>query len=273
MSSNSNNNTNNKSQNSNRKGNKSKKANWKSSRLPSANKDSFKGDCEELKGKTYFVGSAKQVDNFNTTTEAIMEYFLREYTNGLDVVESLEAYAQKDFTSETPTLSIPTNATDEEKSALKVAYKEEMKQFIARKGMLRTNLVKAYGIIWGQCTKGLRAKLEARKNWNDGTDDRIKYKPINLLKAIKEITHNHQDSKYPQESIYFCIKNVFTMKQEDNEGLTDFTKRFNNAIDIMETQHGMFSMTAYLKTRSDFKAADAADNANVKKEIHKKQYD
>ena len=141
MSSNSNNNTNNKSQNSNRKGNKSKKANWKSSRLPSANKDSFKGDCEELKGKTYFVGSAKQVDNFNTTTEAIMEYFLREYTNGLDVVESLEAYAQKDFTSETPTLSIPTNATDEEKSALKDAYKEEMKQFIARKGMLRTNLV------------------------------------------------------------------------------------------------------------------------------------
>jgi len=203
MSSNSNNNTNNKSQNSNRKGNKSKKANWKSSRLPSANKDSFKGDCEELKGKTYFVGSAKQVDNFNTTTEAIMEYFLREYTNGLDVVESLEAYAQKDFTSETPTLSIPTNATDEEKSALKDAYKEEMKQFIARKGMLRTNLVKAYGIIWGQCTKGLRAKLEARKNWNDGTDDRIKYKPINLLKAIKEITHNHQDSKYPQESNLF----------------------------------------------------------------------
>jgi len=70
-----------------------------------------------------------------------MEYFLREYTNGLDVVESLEAYAQKDFTSETPTLSIPTNATDEEKAALKDAYKEEMKQFIARKGMLRTNLV------------------------------------------------------------------------------------------------------------------------------------
>ena len=147
MSSNSNNNTNNKSQNSNRKGNKSKKANWKSSRLPSANKDSFKGDCEELKGKTYFVGSAKQVDNFNTTTEAIMEYFLREYTNGLDVVGSLEAYAEKDFTSKTP--------TDEEKSALKDAYKEEMKQFITRKGMLRSNLVKAYGIIWGQCTKGL----------------------------------------------------------------------------------------------------------------------
>ena len=63
------------------------------------------------------------------------------------------------------------------------------------------------------------------------------------------------------------------MKQEDNEGLTDFTKRFNKVIDIMKTQYGMFSMTAYLKTRSDFKAADAADNANVKKSIERNMID
>ena len=118
-----------------------------------------------------------------------------------------------------------TGASDEEKQALKDAYKEEMKQFVARKGMLRTNLMKAYGIIWGQCTKALRAKLEARKNWNAGdVNSRIKYKPINLLKSIKEITHNHQDTKYPHESIYYSIRNIFTMKQDDNEGLTEFTK-------------------------------------------------
>ena len=51
-----------------------------------ARKDDFKGECEDLKGKIYIVGSAKQADNFNNTTEAIMEYFLREYTYGLDVV-------------------------------------------------------------------------------------------------------------------------------------------------------------------------------------------
>ena len=76
--------------------------------------------------------------------------------------------------------------------------------------------------------------MESSKDWESS----IKNNCINLLKALKEITFNYQDSKYPIESIYFAIKNVFTIKQEENERLTDFTKRFNNAKDIMETQHG-----------------------------------
>ena len=48
------------------------------------------------------------------------------------------------------------------------------------------------------------------------------------------------------ESMYFEIKNVLTMKQDDNEGLTEFTKRFNNAIDIIETQHGPFALCLIL---------------------------
>ena len=70
---------------SKKKGNHSRKAGWRSSRLPTARKDDFKGECEDLKGKIYIVGSAKQADNFNNKTEAIMEYFLREYTYGLDL--------------------------------------------------------------------------------------------------------------------------------------------------------------------------------------------
>ena len=60
-------------------------------------KESFKGECEELHGKVYYIGSAKQADNYNTTTEAIMEYFLRKYTHGLDLVQTLEALKMKDF--------------------------------------------------------------------------------------------------------------------------------------------------------------------------------
>ena len=71
------------------------------------------------------------------------------------------------------------------------------------------------------------------------------------------------------ESIYYCIKNVFTMKQEDNEGLTEFTRRFNSAVDIMESQHGPLSLQKYLKTREDYQnATDAA----TKLKIHKNSY-
>ena len=262
-------NTNNQSNRSGkRKKNNQKKSGGKSN---SGSKESFKGECEDLKGKVYFIGSAKQADNYNNTTEAILEYFLRNYTHGLDLVETLEALKERDFTAEIPVkATVESDASEEEKDAIKEVHKEEMKQFIQRKGMLKTNLVKAYGIILGQCTKALRAKLEQRKDWED--DDRgkrVKYNTINLLKAIREITHNYQDNKYPMESIYYSIKNVFTMKQEDNEGLNEFTKRFNNAVDIMETQHGKLALLEYLKTRDDFKNAQTGEDKNV---IHQKQY-
>ena len=139
-----------------------------------------------MHGKIFFIGNAKQTDNYNTTHEAIMDYFLRKYTHGLDLVQSLEALEMKDFDSELPTRIVRAGASEEAKEAIADAYKEEMKYFIKRKKLLDTNLVMAYGVIWGQCTKSLRAKLETRKNWNEGdAKDQIKYNAINLLKAIK----------------------------------------------------------------------------------------
>jgi len=175
-----------------------KKQRWKGKKnTNNTTKETFKGDCDDLKGKVYFIGSEKQTDNYNTTTEAILEYFLREYTHGLDVVESLEALKTKDFTNDVPVEGTPpTGASDKMKAALKAVHIEEMKQFVQRKQKLETNFVKLYGIILGQCTKGLKAKLEARKDWNIGSN-RIRFNAINLLKAIKEITHNFQDNKYP----------------------------------------------------------------------------
>ena len=215
-------NNNNTKKNGNQGGKRSK---WKGKKSSNnTNRETFKGECDDLKGKVYYIGSAKQADNYNTTTESIMEYILREFTHGLDVVESLDALKEKDFTNDTPVESAaPEDASPELKAALKAVHTEEMKQFVQRKQKLQTNLVKAYGLILGQCTKGLKAKLESRKDWKDG-DKKIRYNAINLLKAIKEITHNYQDNKYPIESIFYSIKNVFSMRQEDSETLTEFTK-------------------------------------------------
>ena len=223
-----------------------------------------------MHGKVYYIGSAKQADNYNTTTEDIMEYFLRKYTHGLDLVQTLKALKMKDFGSEMPVLSVPSGVSDEQKAVLTDVYKEETKYFVKRKKMLNTNIVMACGVIWGQCTKSLRTKLEARKEWNVGDAKyQIKYNAINLLKAIKQITHNYQDNKYAMESIYYSLRTIFTMKQNENENLTEFTKRFNNTFDIIETQHGELSLSAYLANRSDYKAATTKA---AKTAIHKDHY-
>ena len=222
-------------------------------------KETFKGECEGLQGKTFYIGSTKQADNYNQTLEAILDYIMREYNNGMDVREALESMEEKDFSVEMPKImTLDDKATAEEKKSAEKLHDIELKLFVERKDKYRINMIKSYGLIWGQCTKALKNKIEARKDWNQGAS-KIKMNPIMLLRAIKEITHNHQEHKYIMESMYNCLRNVFTMKQEDNENLTEFTRRFKNAVDIMESVHGPLHMIKYMESRSDYQAIPSTD--------------
>ena len=69
-----------------------------------------------------------------------MDYFLRKYTHGLDLVQTLEALKMKDVGSDMPVKNIPDDASSEQKDAIADAYKEEMKYFVKRKKLLDTNL-------------------------------------------------------------------------------------------------------------------------------------
>ena len=61
-----------------------------------------------------------------------MEYFLRKYTHGLDLVQTLEALKMNDFGPDMPVQFIPSGASDEQKAAIVDAYKEEMKYFLSK---------------------------------------------------------------------------------------------------------------------------------------------
>ena len=229
-------------------------------------KEGFKGECNELKGHVYFIGSVKQADNFNNTTEAILSYIQRTYDYGNDTMEALENLQEKDFMSLMPKKPNMDKASEDEKEIINMILKSEVQKYVERKQKYDDNMNKAYALLLGQCTKGVKAKLESRKDWESS----IKNNCINLLKALKEITFNYQDSKYPIESIYFAIKNVFTIKQEENERLTDFTKRFNNAKDIMETQHGKLNMEKYLITIPNYENKTESEKMIIANEQYNK---
>ena len=40
-------------------------------------------------------------------------------------------------------------------------YREEIKEFVKRKAILRDNISKLYSLVWGQCTAPMRAKVKA----------------------------------------------------------------------------------------------------------------
>ena len=225
-----------------------------------SNKETFKGECQELEGKVYYIGTASQADNYNTTTEKILSYIVRTYDHGIDVKDALVKLEDKDFEDMIPKQKeTKRTTTDEEKKVIEMILKRQVDKFVDHQEKYHMNMTKAYGLILGQCTVALKNHLESQKDWEDEIEDNA----INLLKAIKETCYNHQDNRYPIESIYYSMRAIFTMKQKEDESLSSFTKRFVNAKDVMETQSGKFKLESYMKTIQAYSTM-SADNKKKK---------
>ena len=201
------------------------------------NKNRFTGETEQLKHHTYFIGGAKQASSYITTTDAIISYIRREFDEGDDMAKALKELKEFDFDTVKP--KMPT--TEQSTTLDEYILKGEVERYLKRKDKYRTNKTKAYEVIIGQCTKGLKNKLEARKDWSS-----VQYDPIAVLKAIQELVYNYQDSKYPAVSIVKAIKALVNVKQEDGESLSDYIKKFNTTKDLFETQVGVMELGKWI---------------------------
>ena len=126
-------------------------------------------------------------------------------------------------------VKLPESASEQQHSIPNKILERKIQKFVDAQEGYSNSKLKAYSIILGQCDKNVRAQLEARSDWETMIND-----PINLLIAIKEIVYKYQDNKYAFESIYYCFKTVFNMKQAEDESLSDYGKRFKNAVDVMK---------------------------------------
>ena len=87
-----------------------------------------------------------------------------------------------------------------------------------------------------------------------------------MLIALKELTHNYEDSRCCIGSVMTSLYNFFYVKQEQGESLVDYSKRFKNAKDIKDNLYGPFNLKHALD-RTD--KCESATN-NEQKEMAKK---
>ena len=89
----------------------------------------------------------------------------------------------------------------------------------------------------------MKNELEAREDWHIIEDDMM-----GTLKAIKEITHNHQTSKYCIGTVSKAMKDFFTVTQEDNELTVQFAKQCRTCKELMEDWFGKLDMEQAIKS-------------------------
>ena len=113
-------------------------------------------------------------------------------------------------------------------------YKLEMQSYMKRRDNYNDNKVKAYGLLFGQCSKSMQNKILERDNFDTTIEDN----PIELIKVIKQEAMSFQTNKHPMASMLSSLKAFVTLRQKEQESLIDYTKRFNAAKDALNTQFG-----------------------------------
>ncbi|KAL7564336.1 hypothetical protein ACA910_007188 [Epithemia clementina (nom. ined.)] len=205
----------------------------------------------------YYLGSAKTAADYEVTTRFLMNWIRKNYEYGEDIASSLEDGAMVDASKWEPTLKRSSNPGDSktkeqvmtENKQSEMIFKEELTRYFKQKEILSTNTVKVYAFLWEQCSKSMQMKIESRKDFKST----IEKEPIELLKAIREHALNYQNNKYEMTVILDALRTLVTLKQREDEGLQDYTRRFKTCRDVLESHiGGPLELTKVVKAENGY---------------------
>ena len=186
----------------------------------------------------YYIGSAKQTTEFEATTEFLINHIKETYEYGNDIAKAIVNQEPPDTETWKPTLQKSRNSDPEEKETENEQYRMEFNarfnSFQKRETIYHNNVIKAYALFWGRCTKGMKNKIESRSDFGI----KIKDNPFELIKVIKEHSLSYQEKKYNMSVIFDSLKALVNLKQQPGESLQDYTKRFRVTREVFETHIG-----------------------------------
>ena len=117
----------------------------------------------------------------------------------------------------------------------KEIYKEEVKQLVQRKMNLRRNIEKSYGLIWGQCSSGLKQYMKGLQSYT--TNAKI-CDTTWLLKELKKATSGIYDQANAHVNMHRTVSNLYKMKQCVNEANDHFLDRFKSNLAALDLAGG-----------------------------------
>ena len=134
----------------------------------------IKGDEEALGYHVFDYGKANSQNQFNKTFEAIISHIGQTYPQPGNAIKSLCKEKEIDianipvpnYEEETGEDAASIRAKKNKNRALDVEYVEAVKAQNKKKETLKSNLEKAYSLVWGQCTLLIQAQLKKMSRYN-----------------------------------------------------------------------------------------------------------
>ena len=108
--------------------------------------------------------------------------------------------------------------------------------------------------------------MQSRIEQHADFESDIRDNPIKLLETIQVLMHDTIRGRYPYASVTDAMKNLLYIKQQDNEPLLDYAKRFKQARDVLKSHVGTKILDEFVETTREYKEDDDDDERTKLKE-------
>jgi hypothetical protein len=180
------------------------------------------------------IGKDRQTVTYQTVKDYIIQLVQKVIQEWKRCSRFIEKMQKIDMTNNMPTRKISrVTGTDKamEQEGFNMLYKAEIDIYANRKHEFEDNMNKTYSLIFLQhCKKRIQDRITGHPEF----DSKIETDPIELLKAIKILINNPVRARYPYASMTELITRFMTCRQQENESLTDYVKRFKSNRDGLD---------------------------------------
>jgi Zinc knuckle len=199
-------------------------------------KKPFTGKEEALKSHVYDITDpGVSASTFRSTTREVAEFAGRTYKMGNHVKRAIEQLKPVMLTK--PVAPTPATSGGTVDQVDQDIYREDIKAYAMDKRQLANSMQMAYSLILGQCSEGVRAKIESAPNHEalQNAGD-----PIGLLLNIQSIMFNHQTSKYLPHAIHESLKSLYQFEQDSKTAAPEYYRLFKDMLNVVEHNGGTF---------------------------------
>ena len=223
----------------------------------------------EAKFHPVVLGQGHKQMPYQQIKDTILKKIQKSYKDSEDVVKSLKTGTKVDLQALKPVRQRSQQANKEDKEfeqqTLDMEYQVLLKQWSDRNKMLEANMLRAYADIWkDHMTKAMQQRVEEHPEYSSKIDDN----PIKLLEAVQQLMHDPSRKQFPFATVNRMYWRVLGCKQQEDEDLTDYTKRFINEMNAFESTIGKNTMNDFIKQLPDYTNGTDEAKANLLQIAH-----
>ena len=156
----------------------------------------FDGHITTLKGHIYNCSGPSQADQYTTTTHEIAGYVTTTFKNGNDVKTAIEKMS-------VPSIKLPANLPTTATQAEKRRWEKKVDEGTKRELQLEDDMKTLYSVLWGQCSKALKHRIQATKVYAAMHEDADS---LSLLKELHSQAFNFQSQKDQAQVLQEAIR-------------------------------------------------------------------